>query len=142
MASQNSETDETLYQAGVVPYRRTPRDVEFCLITSTEGRWIFPKGAVKAGKNYWKTAIREALEEAGLRGCLLCRPLGSYEMVKDEKHYNLVLFLMEVTRCAEVWEEADFRRRRWATQDEARRLLCQPLRDCLDVAVARINGCN
>ena len=40
MASQNSEEGETLYQAGVVPYRRTTGEVEFCLITSTEGRWI------------------------------------------------------------------------------------------------------
>ena len=142
MASQNSEEGETLYQAGVVPYRRTTREVEFCLITSTEGRWIFPKGTVKAGSNYWKTAIREAFQEAGLRGNLLSRPLGSCEMVKDEKIYTLILFLMEVTRCEELWEEAYFRRRRWATEDEVRQLLCQPLADCLDIAVARINGCN
>jgi 8-oxo-dGTP pyrophosphatase MutT (NUDIX family) len=142
MASQDAEQGEVPRQAGAVPYRRMDHGVEFCLITSTEGRWIFPKGTVKAGKNYWKTAIREAVEEAGLRGNLLCQPLGSYEMVKDEKIYSLVLFLMEVTRCEQLWEEADFRRRRWATRDEARRLLCQPLRDCLDVAVARINGCD
>lgn len=138
MASQNSGKGGTFDQAGALPYRRTRLGVEFCLITSTEGQWIFPKGNVKPGKTYQKTAIKEAFEEAGLRGRLLNRPLGSYEMANCESTYTLVLFLMEVTRCEDVWEEADFRRRRWATQDEAQRLLCQPLRDCLDVAVARM----
>jgi 8-oxo-dGTP pyrophosphatase MutT (NUDIX family) len=142
MASQNSGKAGTLHEAGAVPYRCTSRGLEFCLITSTEGRWIFPKGTVKPGKQRYKTAIREALEEAGLKGELLYRPLGSCEMVKDEEKYTLVLFLLEVTACEQVWAEADFRRRRWATQDEARQLLCQPLADCLDVAVARISGCN
>jgi 8-oxo-dGTP pyrophosphatase MutT (NUDIX family) len=118
-----------------------PHGVEFCLITSTEGRWIVPKGNVEPGKNDQKAAIREALEEAGLRGRLLYRPLGSYEMVKDEETYTLVLFLLEVTGCDEEWEEAHFRQRRWATQDEARRLLCRPLCDCVDAAITRIDGC-
>jgi 8-oxo-dGTP pyrophosphatase MutT (NUDIX family) len=139
MASQNSGTRTTFHQAGALPYRRTRRGLEFCLITSTEGRWIFPKGIINPGETYKETASKEALEEAGLRGRFVDRPLGSCEMVKYGKPYNLVLLLMEVTACEDSWEEADFRQRRWAAEDEARRLLCQPqLQNCLDIAVARL----
>ena len=138
MARHDSEEVAMFEQAGAVPYRRTRRGVEFCLITSTEGRWIFPKGNVSHGSTLRKTAIAEALEEAGLRGRILGPPLGSYEMVKYEKTYTLVLFLMEVTGCEDVWEEASLRRRRWATREKAQRLLCHPLDNCLNTAVAMI----
>jgi 8-oxo-dGTP pyrophosphatase MutT (NUDIX family) len=140
MARHESEYVATFEQAGAVPYRRTRCGVEFCLITSTEGRWIFPKGNVSRGMLPQKTAVKEALEEAGLRGRILDPPLGSYEMVKYEKTYTLVLFLMEVTGCEDVWEEASFRRRRWATREKAQCLLCHPLDSCLSTAVALIEG--
>jgi hypothetical protein len=60
-------------------------------------------------------------------------------MLKDGKPYTLVLLLMEVTACEDAWEEAHCRKRQWATEAEARRLLCQPqLQNCLDIAVARL----
>jgi 8-oxo-dGTP pyrophosphatase MutT (NUDIX family) len=139
MASQNSGNRTNFDQAGALPYRRTRRGLEFCLITSTEGRWIFPKGIIDPGETYKETASKEALEEAGLRGRFVGGPLGVYDMVKCQKPYTLVLLLMEVTACEDAWEEADFRERRWAAEDEARHLLCQPqLQDCLDVAAARL----
>ncbi len=139
MASQKSGIVKTCDQAGIVPFRRARRGLEFCLITSTEGRWIFPKGVIDPGESYKETAIKEALEEAGLRGRLSGAPLGCWEMIKSEKPYTLVLLLMEVTACDDVWEEAHFRQRRWATADEARQLLRQPqLRNCLEIGIARL----
>jgi len=139
MASGNSGNGKHFDQAGALPYRRTRRGVEFCLITSTEGRWIFPKGIIESGETYKETAAKEAFEEAGLRGKLVGGPLGSYEMVKYGKTYTLVLLLMEVTACEDEWKEDHFRERRWATLDDARQLLCRPqLRKCLDAAVARL----
>lgn len=139
MAGLKSGIVKTCVQAGVVPFRRGRGGLEFCLITSTEGRWIFPKGAIDPGKSYKETATTEAFEEAGLRGRLLDRPLGCWEMIKNGNPYTLVLLMMKVTACEDVWEEAHFRRRRWVTAVEARRLLCQPqLRNCLDVAVGRL----
>lgn len=138
MASLKSENVRTFDQAGALPFRCTRRGLEFCLITSTEGRWIFPKGVIDSDETYKETATKEALEEAGLRGRLVGAPLGCWEFVKYEKPYMLVLLLMEVTACEDEWDEASFRKRRWATEDEARRLLCHPqLRECLDIAVAR-----
>lgn len=139
MASLKLGKTKTFDQAGVLPFRRTRRGLEFCLITSTEGRWIFPKGVIDPGETYKETATKEAFEEAGLRGRFVGGPIGSCEMVKCGKPYTLVLLLMKVTTCEDVWEEAHFRERRWATVDEARRLLCQPpLRNVLDTAVARL----
>lgn len=132
---------ETWDQAGALPYRLTRRGPEFCLITSTEGRWMFPKGTIAPGETCKETAAKEALEEAGLRGRFRGAPLCCCEMVKSGKPYTLVLMLMEVAECDDVWEEAHFRKRRWATKEKARRLLCQPqLRKGLDLAVARLKS--
>ena len=141
MAIPQLENAKTFDQAGVLPFRCERRGLEFCLIASTKGRWIFPKGVIDPEETYRETATREALEEAGLTGRLVGAPLGCCEMIKYGKPYTLVLLLMEVTKCEEVWEEAHFRQRRWATEDEARQLLCQPqLRNGLDIAVARLKG--
>jgi len=106
MAGLKSRNVKKFDQAGALPFRRTRRGLEFCLITSTEGRWIFPKGVVDPDETYKETATKEAFEEAGLRGRLVGSPLGCCEMVKCGKRYTLVLLLMEVTACEEVWEEA------------------------------------
>jgi 8-oxo-dGTP pyrophosphatase MutT (NUDIX family) len=140
MSSQSNGKRAAILQAGAVPYRYTDSEVEFCLITSTEGRWIFPKGNVRPGGKCWKTAMKEAVQEAGVRGNLLCRPLGAYDIVNDTKAYTLVPFLLEVTKCDDLWEEAPFRLRRWGTEAETRHLLWQPLGPCLDAAVARVNN--
>jgi hypothetical protein len=52
---------------------------------------------------------------------------------------TVVVSVMEVTQCDDVWEEAHLRERLWVTPDEARQLLCRRwLRSFLDAAVARI----
>ena len=44
------------------------RDIEFLLVQSRGGRWIFPKGSVEAGLSPAQSAALEAFEEAGVRG--------------------------------------------------------------------------
>lgn len=139
MASSKTENVKTFDQAGVLPFRRKGGGLEFCLITSSRGRWIFPKGVIAPNETYKETAAKEALEEAGLRGRFVGAPLGCWEMLKCDELYTLVLLLMEVTDCADEWDEAHLRERRWVGVDEARKLLCQPqLRKALDKAFKRL----
>ncbi len=141
MASLKTENVKTFDQAGVLPFRRKRGGVEFCLITSSRGRWIFPKGTIAPNESYKETATKEALEEAGVRGRLVGAPLGCWEMLKYDEPYTLVLLLMEVKDCADEWDEAHLRERRWVGVNQARKLLCQPpLRKALDTAIARLRG--
>ena len=129
------------HQACAVPFRRKGKRLEFCLITSSAGRWVFPKGLIDPGDTPAATARKEALEEAGLHGRLVGQPLGSYEARKNGRVLSIVVMLMRVTRSDEVWEEAAWRQRRWVTQDAARQLLCQSeLLDCLDAALVRLTA--
>ena len=128
-------------QACAVPFRKLGKRLEFCLITSSSGRWVFPKGLIDPGDTAAVTARREALEEAGLHGRLVGQPLGCYEARKNGRLLSVVVLLMEVTRCDDHWEEAHRRQRCWVCRTGARQLLSQPvLLDCLEAAVSRLKG--
>jgi len=126
-------------QASAVPFRRRRGRLEFCLITTSRGNWIFPKGIVDPGETCEETALKEAFEEAGLHGQIIGEPLGSYELAKFGKVFEVVTVLMEVKRCDTVWMEQQMRQRRWVTAEEARVLLKhRHLCELLDESVGRL----
>jgi 8-oxo-dGTP pyrophosphatase MutT (NUDIX family) len=55
-------------QVAAVCYRMRKRGVEFLLIQTRGGRWIFPKGGAEAGRTHAQSAALEAFEEAGVHG--------------------------------------------------------------------------
>ncbi len=71
-------------QYAALPYRITkPGVLEFMLITSRgTGRWIIPKGWPMKGRKPPKAAAREAFEEAGLRGEIGGKAVGSFTYEK------------------------------------------------------------
>ncbi len=126
-------------QASAVPFRRYGERVEFCLITTSAGRWGFPKGYIDSGESLEQTALKEALEEAGLHGRILGTPLVGYRTDKNGHSKKVVALLMEVSDCDDKWEEAKLRKRRWVSQDEAQELLNRGyLQACLEVAQDRL----
>lgn len=131
-----------LLQAGAIPYRWQDEEPVFCLITTSNGqRWGFPKGIVDPGETLRQTALKEAHEEAGLAGTLDDDPLGQYDYPKWGTQLVVTVFLLHVTEQAGWWEEADVRRRRWASAQEAMQLLDrQALRDLLTAAVERLGS--
>jgi 8-oxo-dGTP pyrophosphatase MutT (NUDIX family) len=124
-----------------VPYRHRSDQLEVCLITSMRGRWIFPKGIIDPGETYYETALKEALEEAGLHGRVMGAPLGVYNAWKFGRNNTVVVLLMEVERADEQWAESSVRQRRWVSPTEARILLSRAsLQQSLDAAMMRIRG--
>jgi 8-oxo-dGTP pyrophosphatase MutT (NUDIX family) len=55
-------------QVAAVCYRMGKRDIEFLLVQTRSGRWIFPKGGVERGLTHAQSAALEAFEEAGVHG--------------------------------------------------------------------------
>ena len=51
-----------------VCYRVRSGDIEFLLVKTGKGRWIFPKGSVEPGLTHAQAAALEAFEEAGVHG--------------------------------------------------------------------------
>lgn len=117
-------------QAAVIPYRIRKRRIEVALVTSSRGkRWIVPKGSVARGERPRDAAIREAEEEAGVRGVVARKPLGRYRHVNGHGPCHVDVYLMRVTRVLEHWLEDDWRRRRWMRIREATACLREELQE-------------
>jgi phosphohistidine phosphatase len=101
-------------QAAVIPYRIRNKRVEIALVTTFKGKsWIVPKGWIDDGERPRDAALREAEEEAGLRGVVARKPLGRYRHVKSKGRRHVEVYPMRVTEVLEHWLEDRFRRRRW-----------------------------
>jgi phosphohistidine phosphatase len=115
-------------QAAVIPYRIRKERVEVALVTTSGGKgWIVPKGSVDDGERLRDAAIREAEEEAGLRGVVASRPLGRYLHVKRKRRRRVHVYLMRVTNAREHWLEDKVRRRRWMPIPDAAACLREEL---------------
>jgi 8-oxo-dGTP pyrophosphatase MutT (NUDIX family) len=65
-------------QVAAVCYRVGRRGIEFLLVQTRGGRWIFPKGGVERGLTYAQSAALEAFEEAGVHGRMEEIPFARY----------------------------------------------------------------
>jgi 8-oxo-dGTP pyrophosphatase MutT (NUDIX family) len=111
-------------QAAAIPIRRSGSDLEICLIRKRVSKaWGIPKGSVDAGDTPATTALKEAWEEAGLRGRLIGEPLGTYRYEKWGDRLEVMVYLMEVLEEYDVWQEVGLRERRWTPFSEGASLL-------------------
>jgi len=111
-------------QAAAIPVRRKGDRLQVCLIRRRGSKsWGIPKGLVDRGDTSEQTALNEAWEEAGLKGRLIGKPLGTYEYEKWEMTLAVVVFAMHVLEESDDWEEASFRQRKWMSFREAASLL-------------------
>lgn len=103
--------------------------------------WGIPKGIIERGHTQKETALKEVWEEAGLKGRLVGRPLGSYEFDKWGDAFNVVIFLMDVREECDEWPESGWRERKWVSFRKAAALLdghpAQPLLERARAALAK-----
>lgn len=123
---QESKPQDPVEQACAIPYRRRGGQLEFCLITSSNGRWGFPKGFIDPGETLAQAALKEAFEEAGLHGRIKGKPVGSYPLEKSDEDIPVTVVLMKVSRCDEHWQEEGKRERQWVSADDAASLIALP----------------
>lgn len=108
------------FQAAALPYRKGgDGKPEILLITSRETRrWILPKGWIENDVKPHETAALEAFEEAGVRGRVKKKPIGSYVYEKrlgagDHVLCKVSVFALKVTAELNDWPEKKERQRRW-----------------------------
>ena len=115
---------ETLRQAAAISFCRRDGVVTFCLITTAAGdKWGVPKGVIEQGGTPIDTALKEAQEEAGLRGAVIGDKLGSYVHTKWGSTFMVDVYLMEVSQEDDDWQEKSLRQRRWCDGPTALRFV-------------------
>ena len=89
------------------------------LVTSRSGkRWVIPKGLIESNMSAAKSAEKEALEEAGVKGIVYPKSIGKYRYRKWGGICRMTILLMEVEDVLETWPECQFRKRRWFNFDK------------------------
>lgn len=74
------ERHRTEVSAGGLIFKRTPQGIYFAMQKDSYGNWTFPKGHVRKGEAYRKTAMREIDEELGLKKLRYIKPLGHIDI--------------------------------------------------------------
>mmetsp|Transcript_4455 Transcript_4455/g.7449 ORF Transcript_4455/g.7449 Transcript_4455/m.7449 type:complete len:296 (-) Transcript_4455:159-1046(-) len=124
------DDDGTRYQCCSIPYRITADNkVEIFMITSrNKGDYIFPGGGWEKNESAADAALREAYEEAGVRGVIVQEIVSDQKYVSDKGNRSRLWgFLLKVHKIETEWPEPE-RRRKWMSIDEAEIALPQKRR--------------
>ncbi|MCF8240599.1 MAG: NUDIX hydrolase [Melioribacteraceae bacterium] len=105
-------------QSAVIPYKIENNEISILIITSAKKkRWVIPKGIIEDGMKPSESALKEAIEEAGVSGNVAKQPVGIYKYDKWGGTCTVEVFPMEVKKVFERWDE-DFRDRLWIKLSE------------------------
>jgi len=125
-------------QIAALPVRRSADgELLVLLVTSRETRrWIIPKGWPWDDRADHLAAGEEAWEEAGVRGTLGLKPLGSFRYDKRRRDgvtpVIVSVYLLDVADVADTWPESHQRERAWFSVADAAALIEEPeLRDVI-----------
>ena len=133
-------------QVAAVCYRVHDGEIDFLLVRTRKGRWIFPKGGVEPGLTYAESAALEAIEEAGAHGRMEEASFTAYGLLKMQESGEPLVraYLCEVSRLEPAHQP--YRTPTWFPAAKAKQRLRErrPLPDgkefarVIESAVARI----
>ena len=122
-------------QVAALCWRKAGSGKEVLLITSRDtGRWIVPKGWPIEGLSPAQSALREAWEEAGVRGFAdKARPCEQFHYEKILKDGSAALLVAQLYKVrlrtgdlAQSFPEAGQRQRLWARPKKAAQMVEEP----------------
>jgi len=120
-------------QTGALPWRLAPKNgIEVLLVTGRRsGKWTIPKGWPMPGKSLAEAAEQEAFEEAGVKGTIDPRPIGTFRHVKQlniagDIEVDIVVHPLWVDRQLEKWPELGQRKRKGFKPKEAAKRVDSP----------------
>lgn len=119
-------------QIAALPWRLAGGGIEVLLVTSRETRrWVIPKGWPMSGHSKHQSAAIEAFEEAGVKGAVSAKSVGSFSYRKrlsEKRGVDLTVdvFPLRVKEQAAAWPEKTERTARWFHSTEAARLVQEP----------------
>lgn len=123
--SKKSRRAKPRAQFGAAPFRyRDDGEIEVLLITTREtGRWMIPKGWPVKKLGPLAAAMREAYEEAGVRGDG-GPSIGAFDYLKimrsgPDQICEVEVFPLLVREELDDWPERAERRRRWFSPEDA-----------------------
>jgi 8-oxo-dGTP pyrophosphatase MutT (NUDIX family) len=126
-----AERDAVL-QAAALCLRDGPNGPEVLMVTSLgTGRWVLPKGWPMKGRTLAGAALREAWEEAGVKGRVQEPAVGSFSYQKQRKgrvplRCRVEVFRVQPDALADTWPEHARRKRVWLPVPEAAQAVAEP----------------
>jgi 8-oxo-dGTP pyrophosphatase MutT (NUDIX family) len=123
------QKDQPREQVAAVCYRIHENRLEFLLVQTGRGRWIFPKGGVEAGLTRSQSAALEALEEAGVHGSIEEAPFAQYAIPEGgRENRSSDKSTIAAYLCAVAWLTSPHEAKRnptWFSPEKARKRLKQ-----------------
>ena len=90
-------------QVAAVCYRVRKSEIEFLLVQTRGGRWIFPKGSAEPGLTHAQAAALEAFEEAGVHGRIEEAPFTRYFRRKKGMDAAVFETVVDAHLCEVLW---------------------------------------
>ncbi|XP_015931615.1 nudix hydrolase 18, mitochondrial isoform X1 [Arachis duranensis] len=121
-------------------------EIEVLVITSKKGKgMLFPKGGWELDESKKEAALRESIEEAGVRGIVEGK-LGrwSFKSKSQDTCHEGYMFPLLVQHQFDFWPEHNHRQRTWMSISEAREVICQHwwMKEALERLVNRLTARN
>jgi 8-oxo-dGTP pyrophosphatase MutT (NUDIX family) len=129
---KNDTEVEPRKQVAALPYAKVNGAIKVMLVTSREtGRPVLPKGWAEKSLSDPEAAEREAFEEAGLKGKISKKPVGSYDYVKIvgpgfALPCTVAVYPLQIRKHLKIWPEKAERERLWLTVEEAASRVAEP----------------
>jgi 8-oxo-dGTP pyrophosphatase MutT (NUDIX family) len=121
-----------LLQVAALCWRQDGEERQFLLIRSLDSnRWIIPKGWPMRGKTLAEAAAIEAWEEAGVKGRVSPKSIGSfhYEKLRGtgvKQSCDARVFDLHVTSLEPQFPEAELRKPKWFSAKDAAKRVREP----------------